>query len=195
MRLVVPERGAKRQLQQLAQENSTAALNEHLRLQAESQEALQELQKLLGLAVLPRRIECFDISNTMGAQSVASMVVWENGRMKKSDYRRFRIKTVEGANDFASMNEVVKRRYGGTLATKAKKILPSPDLIVLDGGVGQLGAAMEAMSDLGLSKIARVWPSQSQRRKSRTHLSSRPQNPHHLATQVSRFSSGANHPR
>ncbi len=152
VRLLVPERGAKHQLQQLAQENSTAALNEHLRLQDESREALQELLELLGLAVLPHRIECFDISNTMGAQSVASMVVWQNGRMKKSDYRRFRIKTVEGANDFASMHEVVKRRYGGSLATKAKKILPTPDLIVIDGGIGQLGAAMEAMADLGLSK-------------------------------------------
>jgi excinuclease ABC subunit C len=90
----------------------------------------------------------------MGAQSVASMVVWENGRMKKSDYRRFRIKTVEGANDFASMHEVVKRRYGGTLATKSGKVLPSPDLIVIDGGIGQLGAAIEAITDLGLSRVA-----------------------------------------
>jgi excinuclease ABC subunit C len=109
---------------------------------------------LLGLSTQPHRIECFDISNTMGAQSVASMVVWENGRMKKSDYRRFRIKTVEGANDFASMHEVVKRRYGGTLASKAGKVLPSPDLIVIDGGIGQLGAAIEAITDLGLSRVA-----------------------------------------
>jgi len=154
VRVVVPERGTKHQLQQLAQENAIAALNEHLRIQTESREAVEELQQLLGLSSLPHRMECFDISNTMGAQSVASMVVWENGRMKKSDYRRFRIKTVEGANDFASMHEVVKRRYGGTLATKAGKVLPVPDLIVIDGGMGQLGAAMEAISDLGLSQVA-----------------------------------------
>jgi excinuclease ABC subunit C len=154
VRVVVPVRGAKHQLRQLAQENAIAALNEHLRIQTESREAVEELQQLLGLSLLPHRVECFDISNTMGAQSVASMVVWENGRMKKRDYRRFRIKTVEGANDFASMHEVVKRRYGGTLATKAGKVLPVPDLIVIDGGMGQLGAAMEAISDLGLSQVA-----------------------------------------
>jgi len=154
VRLLVPERGAKHHLRQLAQENAIAALNEHLRVQTESREAIEELQQLLGLSLLPHRIECFDISNTMGAQSVASMVVWENGRMKKSSYRRFRIKTVEGANDFASMHEVVKRRYGGTLASKAGKVLPIPDLIVIDGGIGQLGAAMEAISDLGLSQVA-----------------------------------------
>jgi excinuclease ABC subunit C len=154
VRMLVPERGAKHHLQELAQENATVALNEHLRLQKESREAVEELQQLLGLSTQPHRIECFDISNTMGAQSVASMVVWENGRMKKSDYRRFRIKTVEGANDFASMHEVVKRRYGGTLAAKAGKVLPEPDLIVIDGGIGQLGAAIEAITDLGLSKVA-----------------------------------------
>ncbi len=153
VRVVVPERGSKRELQQLAQENAVAALNEHLRVHAESREAAEELRQLLGLPVFPHRVECFDISNTMGAQSVASMVVWENGRMKKSDYRRFRIKTVEGANDFASMNEVVARRYGGSLATKSGKILPSPDLIVIDGGIGQLGAAMEAITSLGLANV------------------------------------------
>jgi excinuclease ABC subunit C len=153
VRLLVPERGAKHQLQQLAQENAIASLNEHLRLQIESRDAVEELQQLLGLSSLLHRIECFDISNTMGAQSVASMVVWENGRMKKTDYRRFRIKTVEGANDFASMHEVVKRRYGGTLATNSGKVLPAPDLIVIDGGIGQLGAAMEALTGLGLSHV------------------------------------------
>ncbi len=153
VRVVVPERGAKRQLQELAQENAVAALNEHLRVHAESREAVEELQQLLGLVAPPHRVECFDISNTMGAQSVASMVVWENGRMKKPDYRRFRIKTVEGANDFASMNEVVARRYGGSLATKSGKILPSPDLIVIDGGIGQLGAAVEATTSLGLANV------------------------------------------
>ncbi|HQU29395.1 MAG TPA: excinuclease ABC subunit C, partial [Nitrospirales bacterium] len=100
------------------------------------------------------RVECFDISNTMGAQSVASMVVWEHGRMKKGDYRRFKIKTVDGANDFASMHEVVKRRYGGSLANKAGKVLPTPDVIIIDGGMGQLGAAMDALAQVGLSQVA-----------------------------------------
>ncbi len=154
VRVLVPERGAKYQLLQLAQDNAQVALKDHLRVQTESNEAVEELQELLGLPQIPSRIECFDISNTMGAQSVASMVVWEHGRMKKSDYRRFRIKTVEGANDFASMHEVVKRRYGGTLATKAGKALPVPDLVLIDGGAGQLSAAMEAMADVGLSRIS-----------------------------------------
>ena len=153
VRLLVPERGAKHRLRQLAQENATVALNEHLRMQAESGEAVAELQGILGLSDRPNRIECFDISNTMGTNSVASMVVWEHGQMKKSDYRRFRIKTVEGANDFASMHEVVNRRYGGSLATKSGKILPVPDLIIIDGGIGQLGTAMEAWATLGLPHV------------------------------------------
>ncbi|MBA3965674.1 MAG: excinuclease ABC subunit UvrC, partial [Nitrospirales bacterium] len=154
VRVLVPERGAKYQLLQLAQENAAVALKEHLRVQTESSEAVEELQALLALPQIPTRIECFDISNTMGTHSVASMVVWEQGRMKKSDYRRFRIKTVEGANDFASMHEVVKRRYGGSLANKPGKTLPEPDLVVIDGGAGQLGAAMEAMAAVGLSHIS-----------------------------------------
>ncbi len=154
VRVLVPERGAKYELLQLAQENAAVALNEHLRVQTESSEAVDELQALLGLPQIPARIECFDISNTMGTHSVASMVVWEQGRMKKSDYRRFRIKTVEGANDFASMHEVVKRRYGGSLANKPGKTLPEPNLVVIDGGSGQLGAAMEAMAAVGLSQVA-----------------------------------------
>ncbi|MDH4194144.1 MAG: excinuclease ABC subunit UvrC [Nitrospirota bacterium] len=154
VRVLVPERGAKYQLLQLAQENAAVALKEHLRVQTESNEAVEELQALLKLPQIPSRIECFDISNTMGTYSVASMVVWEGGRMKKSDYRRFRIKTVEGANDFASMHEVVKRRYGGSLATKHGKALPTPDLVLIDGGAGQLGMAMDAMAEVGLSPVS-----------------------------------------
>jgi len=154
VRVLVPERGAKYQLLRLAQENAAVALKEHLRVQTESNEAVEELQTLLGLPQIPARIECFDISNTMGTHSVASMVVWEQSRMKKSDYRRFRIKTVDGANDFASMYEVVKRRYGGSLATKTGKGLPVPDLVLIDGGAGQLGVAMEAMAEVGLSHMS-----------------------------------------
>ena len=153
VRILTPERGAKRQLLQLAEENAAAAIAEHLRNTAVEHKEAEDLQRLLGLPKTPGRVEGFDISNTMGTDSVASMVVWEDGKMKKSDYRRFRIRTVEGANDFASMEEVVTRRYGGTLGTKATKALPLPDLILIDGGVGQLGAAVEALRNVGLGHL------------------------------------------
>ena len=94
----------------------------------------------------PRRIECFDISNIQGTDSVASCVVWEDGRMKKSDYRKFLIKTVVGADDFASMREVVMRRYRRLLDEKKKL----PDLVLVDGGLGQLHAAAAALDSLDL---------------------------------------------
>ena len=153
VRILTPERGAKRQLLQLAEENAAAAIAEHLRSTAVEHKEAEELQRLLGLPKTPGRVEGFDVSNTMGTDSVASMVVWEDGKMKKADYRRFRIKTVEGANDFASMEEVVTRRYGGTLGTKADKALPLPDLILIDGGVGQLGAAKDALRAVGLGHL------------------------------------------
>ena len=102
----------KHQLLLLAEENAGAAVANHLRDEEIGPQAVEELKRLVRLDIAPRRIEGFDISNTMGNQSVASMVVWEDGQMKKSDYRKFRIKTVDGANDFASMQEVVMRRYG-----------------------------------------------------------------------------------
>ncbi len=154
VRIRIPERGTKCQLLQLAQENAAAALGEHVHNTAVEHKEAEDLQCLLRLPKLPSRVEGFDISNTMGTHSVASMVVWEDGKMKKSDYRRFRIKTVEGANDFASMQEVVKRRYGrGTLGTRNEKALPLPDLILIDGGMGQLGAAVEALRSLGLGHL------------------------------------------
>ena len=108
---------------------------------------------MLRLERPPRRIEGFDISNTMGDESVASMVVWEDGDAKKSDYRKFRIKTVEGANDFASMQEVVIRRYRHH---DTSDWLPLPDLIVIDGGIGQLAAAMEGLKQVGLTGIPMI---------------------------------------
>jgi excinuclease ABC subunit C len=102
------------------------------------------LQDALALAELPRRIECFDISHIQGAETVASMVVWEDGKMKKSDYRKFIIRTVNGVDDFASMREVVTRRY--KRIQDDKKEMPS--LILIDGGLGQLHAAAEALSSL-----------------------------------------------
>ena len=154
VRILVPERGGKHHLLQLAEENAAVALSDHLNGQVRAREALEELQRLLGLSQSPRRIEGFDISNTMGTNSVASMVVWEEGRMKKADYRRFKIQTVEGANDFASIEEVVTRRYGGSLATEGNRYLAMPDVILIDGGLGQLNAAGEAIRKLNLPQVA-----------------------------------------
>ncbi len=153
VRILVPERGMKFHLLQLACENAEAAIADHVLKQAAEHREAREVQGLLGLPKAPGRVEGFDISNTMGAHSVASMVVWEDGAMNKAEYRRFRVKTVEGANDFASIHEVVKRRYGGTLASARAKALPLPDLVLIDGGPGQLGAATDALRELGLGRL------------------------------------------
>ncbi len=150
VRVLAPERGTKHQLVLLAEENAAAALAEHLRNEELDRQAGEELQRVLRLETAPRRIEGFDISNTMGNQSVASMVVWEDGRMKKSDYRRFKIAGVEGANDFASMQEVVRRRYGGM------DDLARPDLVLIDGGIGQLASARAALQETGHPELAVV---------------------------------------
>ena len=154
VRILVPARGGKHDLLKLAHENASVALDHHLQRQNKEQIARLELQDLLHLTHLPTRIEGFDISNTMGTNSVASMVVWEDGKMNKSDYRRFKIQTVEGANDFASMEEVITRRYGGTLAEKGDTALPLPDVILIDGGQGQLNAAVTALQRLQLTQIS-----------------------------------------
>lgn len=143
VKVLAPERGTKHQLVLLAEENAAAAAANHLRDEALDRQAVEDLKRLLHLENAPRRIEGFDISNTMGNQSVASMVVWEDGQMKKADYRRFKIQTVTGANDFASMQEVVARRYGDS------ENLARPDLILIDGGLGQLAAAMEGLRQVG----------------------------------------------
>jgi excinuclease ABC subunit C len=107
------------------------------------QEALQDA---LMLPELPKRIECFDISHIQGAETVASMVVWEDGKIKKSDYRKFIIRTVEGVDDFASMREVITRRY--QRVQKEEQQMPS--VVLIDGGIGQLHAAAEALEALGI---------------------------------------------
>lgn len=147
VRVLAPERGTKHQLVLLAEENAAAAITDHLRNEALDRQATAELKRLLRLDTIPRRIEGFDISNIMGNQSVASLVVWEDGAAKKSDYRKFRIQTVEGANDFASMQEAVMRRYDAT------EDLPRPDLILIDGGLGQLSAALEGLKQVGQDQI------------------------------------------
>ena len=148
VRVLAPERGTKHQLLLLAEENAAAALDDHVRNEELDRQASEALQRLLRLKTAPRRIEGFDISNTMGDQSVASMVVWEDGRMNKSDYRRFKINTVKGANDFASIQEVVTRRYG------AMEDLARPDLVLIDGGLGQLASAMAALKQVGQPHLA-----------------------------------------
>ncbi|CAE6700297.1 excinuclease ABC subunit UvrC [Nitrospira defluvii] len=147
IRLLAPERGTKHQLVLLAEENAAAAITDHLRNEALDRQATAELKRLLRLDIAPRRIEGFDISNIMGNQSVASLVVWEDGQAKKADYRKFRIQTVEGANDFASMQEAVMRRYGAT------EDLARPDLVLIDGGLGQLSAAIEGLKQVGQEQI------------------------------------------
>jgi excinuclease ABC subunit C len=143
----VPQRGTKRDLVKLASTNAKLAFDQRFRVLNPSSSAIAEsLASALGLENPPRRIECFDISNIQGTDSVASMVVWEDGKMKKSDYRKFIIKTVEGADDFKSIREVVVRRYK-RLQEEQK---PLPDLVLIDGGLGQLHAAASALEELNV---------------------------------------------
>jgi excinuclease ABC subunit C len=143
--ITVPVRGDKRSLIDLAGNNAKQSYDQRFRVMKPNLRQIQDaLQDALGLADRPRRIECFDISHIQGAETVASMVVWEDGKMKKSDYRKFIIKTVTGVDDFASMREVVTRRYKRILEEKK----PMPSLVLIDGGLGQLHAAAEALAAL-----------------------------------------------
>jgi len=145
VRIAAPQRGDKRELIDLAGNNAKQSYDQRFRVMKPNARAVQEaLQDALGLAEIPKRIECFDISHIQGAETVASMVVWEDGKMKKSDYRKFIIKTVAGVDDFASMREVVTRRY--KRLCEEKKTMPS--LVLIDGGLGQLHAAAEALEAL-----------------------------------------------
>ena len=150
--LISPLRGRDSQLLRLAYENAEAALRNHLEEKKEGSGTLLALQGLLGLSKVPRRIEAFDISNIMGHQAVGSLVVFEEGEPKKSDYRRFKIRTIEGADDFGMMAEVLFRRYEN-LKEEGERL---PELILIDGGKGQLSAAGQALERLGLGEIDRV---------------------------------------
>ena len=114
--------------------------------------ACKRLQSLLSLEAYPRRMECYDISNVSGVDKVGSMVVFVDGEAERSSYRRFRIKTVEGANDFASLQEVLTRRLS-KLGTPEEERFPKPDLIIIDGGKGQLSAVKSIFDDMGVSGI------------------------------------------
>jgi excinuclease ABC subunit C len=149
--ILVPQRGDKRSLVDLVCQNAKQSYNQRFRVLQPSIKAIQEaLQDALTLDELPRRIECFDISHIQGAETVASMVVWEDGAMKKSDYRKFQVKTVSGVDDFASMHEVVGRRYKRLSEQQNEKDTKYPSLILIDGGLGQLHAAAEALAELGI---------------------------------------------
>jgi len=146
--IVTPQRGEKRSLIDLAAQNAKQSFDQRFRIMKPAAKAIQEaLQDALGLPEAPRRIECFDISHIQGAETVASMVVWEDGKMNKSQYRKFIVRSVEGVDDFASMREVVTRRY--RRLRDEKKSLPS--LVLVDGGLGQLHAAAQALEQLEIT--------------------------------------------
>ena len=148
--LYAPRRGKRREFVAMAEENAALALQTHLLSRDDRQQlVLEELQRSLSLPGLPNRIEGFDISNIQGTEPVGSMVVWENGAMKKEDYKRFKVRTVQGADDYAMMEEVLRRRYAKALEDGG--VLP--DLILLDGGRGQLNVGMKVLEDLGLDWI------------------------------------------
>jgi excinuclease ABC subunit C len=155
VQVLVPKRGEKRGLIELANRNAKVAYQARLIDTGLSQyDALETLRSTLGLPAIPRRIECFDISTIQGSETVASMVVCEDGRMRKGDYRKYRISAANhaGSDDFAAMHEVVLRRYRKLLEQGG----PFPDLIIIDGGKGQLSAAYDALRELGLANLIAV---------------------------------------
>ena len=161
VRLLVPQRGEKRELMALATRNAGETLaREHARWladQGKTQGALEELAEALGLAAAPLRIECYDISNFQGSESVGSMVVFEEGKPRTGEYRRFRIRTVVGANDYASHQEVLRRRFrrarSGEEGHAEELRWAMPDLVIVDGGKGQVAAAKEVLDELGLHDL------------------------------------------
>jgi excinuclease ABC subunit C len=146
--ILVPQRGDKRSLIDLAGNNAKQSYDQRFRvLKPNARRIQEEFQEVLSLPELPKRIECFDISHIQGAETVASMVVWEDGKMNKSEYRKFKVMTVLGVDDFASMREVVHRRYKRV----KEEGQPMPSLVLIDGGPGQLHAAADALEELGLT--------------------------------------------
>ncbi len=145
-----PQRGTKREFVAMAEENAAIALQNHLLSRSNRQQLVQEdLQRALDLSGPPNRIEGYDISHLQGSEQVGSMVVWENGDMKKDDYKRFRIKTVAGSDDFASLEEMLRRRFSRSL----EQGTALPDLVLIDGGRGQLNVGLTVLQDLGLDYI------------------------------------------
>jgi excinuclease ABC subunit C len=150
-KIQIPQRGPRRELIALAEQNARHLLEELKLSSMETEERagdpVYELGRELGLQRLPRSMVCFDISTTQGTDTVGSLVWFENARPKRSEYRKFKVKTVEGTDDFASMHEVVRRYFERRIRDEK----PLPDLIVIDGGKGQLSAAQAALSELGIT--------------------------------------------
>ncbi len=164
----VPHRGEKKKLVEMAGKNALLVLQEEeagrLSRQDNTKKALEELAGTLGLEEFPERLECYDISNIQGTSTVASMVVFEDGKPAKNQYRKFKIKTVEGPDDFASMREVISRRFirareelelinSGQLSTKEAKFYRLPQMVLIDGGKGQLSTVVSAMQETGFDYI------------------------------------------
>ncbi|HHY04082.1 MAG TPA: excinuclease ABC subunit UvrC [Thermoanaerobacterales bacterium] len=153
--IMIPQRGEKKQLAEMVAENARNYLeqwkNKEIKLKTRNKTAISELKKYLKLEDIPYRIEGFDISNIQGTSSVASMVVFEDGMPKKEDYRKFKIKTVDGPNDFESIKEVIFRRF--KRAKSDEKFGNLPDLLLIDGGKGQLKYALEALKELEVYNI------------------------------------------
>jgi excinuclease ABC subunit C len=146
----MPQRGRRRDLVAMVEENAALALQTHLLSRSSRRHVVvEDPRRALGLPEPPHRIEGFDISNIQGQEAVGSMVVWEAGAMKKDDYKRFKIRTVPGADDFAMMAEVLRRRYGKALEEGSAL----PDLVLLDGGRGQLNAGLRVLEELGLDYL------------------------------------------
>lgn len=157
VRVVEPKQGARKQLLELAHSNAYDAMTKHgtqeERKAQRTQGAVIQLAEILNLHTLPNRMECFDISHISGTDKVASMVVFVGGEPKKAHYRKFRIKTVEGNNDFACMKEVLTRRLREIGTSEDESLSSVPDLLVIDGGKGQLAYAMEAQKETGREDI------------------------------------------
>lgn len=153
VRVLDPQRGQKREMIELVEKNAQIAFEQRFRvLKPDMERVLEELQEVLELPRFPSRIESFDVSNISGAENVAAMVVCENGKMNRQEYRKFKIKSVEGSNDPASMKEAVFRRYRRQLDEGN----PLPDLVMIDGGKTQLSAAASAMRELDLEAIPMI---------------------------------------
>jgi len=167
VKLYTPQRGENKRLIEMVEKNATLALREaEITMQKKQldEQALEELKRELGLQKTPTRIECYDISNTQGFENVASMVVYDQGRISPEQYRRFKIRTVEGPNDYACLQETLKRRFlrareekelidSGRLSTKKAGFYRLPDLVIIDGGIGQLTCTRQVMRETGFEYI------------------------------------------